>query len=441
MDGEHAFATSGGTAWRRQRRFRAFRRYVLWYSKMEIAAAIHHTSRQRTSTTTAATQTVNYASVPAAATCAATASLPVIEHVTPDPAVYTAPAPSNEHVASACVIEYVTPAPVTTLLEPLVRTVFTVQVCHETPQSQTIEKIVEIPQIRIFQGTRASESFGTAPGRHVAFSEIVEVMEFKPPLSVESAPPTFVTTPGVEAGPAMTEYVQPTPVAEYVTPVSAAPAVTYEAPAPVAESFPVPQVPIVEKTIEIPQLQIVEKIVEIPELRAIQGTQTSESLGSAPVRHAAPAELVDTVELVPPSSALSTLPVFVTASFVAEYVQPAQFGDIITDNLTNEEFAQALVPLDTAISQHLGHLKSIMIEFPFSSALLKWHAAGLTPRLSTNVPNMKGDNWRTTLPPPPTWYSASATRLRKSKVACLRFFGSDNACLHWSLLTTASEDA
>ena len=57
MDGEHAFATSGGTAWRRRpKRLRAFRRYVLWHSKMEIAAALHHTSRQRTSTTTAATQ-------------------------------------------------------------------------------------------------------------------------------------------------------------------------------------------------------------------------------------------------------------------------------------------------------------------------------------------------------------------------------------------------
>ena len=52
----------------------------------------------------------------------------------------------------------------------------------------------------------------------------------------------------------MTEYVQPTPVAEYVTPVSQAPTVTYAAPAPVAESVLVPQVPIVEKTIEIPQL-------------------------------------------------------------------------------------------------------------------------------------------------------------------------------------------
>ena len=50
MDGEHAFATSGGSAWRRrQRRLRAFRRFVLWQSKMEVAAALDHSSglRQR----------------------------------------------------------------------------------------------------------------------------------------------------------------------------------------------------------------------------------------------------------------------------------------------------------------------------------------------------------------------------------------------------------
>ena len=52
MNGAHAFATSGGTAWRRrQRRLRAFRRYVLWHSKMEVAAALHHTSGMRASTT------------------------------------------------------------------------------------------------------------------------------------------------------------------------------------------------------------------------------------------------------------------------------------------------------------------------------------------------------------------------------------------------------
>ena len=52
MNGEHAFATTGGTAWRRrQRRLRAFRRFVLWHSKMEVAAALHHSSGLRTSTT------------------------------------------------------------------------------------------------------------------------------------------------------------------------------------------------------------------------------------------------------------------------------------------------------------------------------------------------------------------------------------------------------
>ena len=278
---------------------------------MEIAAAIHHTSRLRTSTTIAAIQTVNFALVPAAAPYAATASVPVVEHVTPDPAVYSASAPANEYtvsapvneyVASARVIENVTPAPVTTLLEPPVPAVYTVQVCHETPQSQTVEKIVEIPEIRTFQGTRASESFGNCS---------------RSPCGIfgNSRSDGVRATSGVEAGPVMTEYVQPSPVAEYVTPVSVAPAVTYAAPAPVAESAPVPQVPIAEKTIEIPQLQIIEKIVEIPELRAIHGT-TSQSLGTAPIRHAAPAELVDMVELVPLSSAVSTPPVFVTAPMV-----------------------------------------------------------------------------------------------------------------------------
>ena len=181
------------------------------------------------------------------------------------------------------------------------------------------------------------------------------MMEFEPPLSVESAPPTFVTTPGVEAGPVMTVHLWLNTLLQYVQHLQL----------PVRHLLLLLKVPIVEKTIEIPQLQIVEKIVEIPELRTIQGTPTSESLGTAPVRHAAPAELVDMVELGPPSSAVSTPPVFVTAPMVeadcivAEYVQPAQVGDIITDNLPNEEFAQALVPLDTAISQFLGHLKSM----------------------------------------------------------------------------------
>ena len=34
-------------------------------------------------------------------------------------------------------------------------------------------------------------------------------------------------------------------------------------------------------------------------------------------------------------------------------------GNIIKDNLSDEEFAQALVPLNSAISQYLKHLKSM----------------------------------------------------------------------------------
>ena len=107
----------------------------------------------------------------------------------------------------------------------------------------------------------------------------------------------------------MTEYVQPASVAEHVTPVSAAPAVTYAAPSPVAESVSgFLRCRSWKKTIEIPQLQIVEKIVEIPELRTIQGTETSESFGKLlPFGQVEPAQLVEMVELGPPSSAVSSL--------------------------------------------------------------------------------------------------------------------------------------
>ena len=141
-------------------------------------------------------------------------------------------------------------------------------------------------------------------------------------FSVESAPHTFVTTPGVGAGPAMTEYVQPAPVAEYVTEVPAAPAVTYEA------------------------------LAGHPNFREFGNCSRLTRRACGVGGHGG---------IGPPSSASCTLLVFVTgpmvkaALVVAECVQLA-LGDIITDNLTNEEFAQAL---DTAISQYLGHLKSM----------------------------------------------------------------------------------
>ena len=54
----------------------------------------------------------------------------------------------------------------------------------------------------------------------------------------------------------------------------------------------VPRVQVVEKTVEGPQLQIVEQIIETPETQTIRSTQTSESLGGAPVRQVAQAETV-----------------------------------------------------------------------------------------------------------------------------------------------------
>ena len=56
---------------------------------------------------------------------------------------------------------------------------------------------------------------------------------------------------------------------------------------------------------------------------------------------------------------LVTAPMTEAAPVVAEDVQSVQVGDIISDNFTDEEIAQAMVPLGTAISQYLGNLKSM----------------------------------------------------------------------------------
>ena len=78
---------------------------------MEITSALHHTSRQRTSTTAAATQTTNFAPDPAAATYAATAS-------------FSAPATAIEFETPAPVIEYETPARFTCPPAPVIERVF-----------------------------------------------------------------------------------------------------------------------------------------------------------------------------------------------------------------------------------------------------------------------------------------------------------------------------
>ena len=206
-----------------------------------------------------------------------------------------------------------------------------VQNTFGTPQLQIIEKSEEFPATRSAQD--ANESDPPTCASTPAIDALPVVMERAQPAPVdeivdEHVAPEPVVTYTVPAP--VNEHVAPelaiAPVVKFATPV---PAVTHPAPTPVVESGQVPQVQIVEKTIEIPQRQIVEKIVEIPEIWTIQGTQTSESLATAPVRQAAPAETVEVVELGPPLSAESAPPVFATAPLVeaapvvVEYVQPA----------------------------------------------------------------------------------------------------------------------
>ena len=56
---------------------------------------------------------------------------------------------------------------------------------------------------------------------------------------------------------------------------------------PLAFDVLVPQMQVVSETVEISQLDVVEKSAETPEIQTIHGTQTSESLSTAPVRQMA----------------------------------------------------------------------------------------------------------------------------------------------------------
>ena len=130
------------------------------------------------------------------------------------------------------------------------------------------------------------------------------------------------------------------------------------------------------------------------------------------------------------------MPMTDTAPVVAEDVQSDQIKSETSSQTTSltrsspKPWCCLVLP-----SRNILGTSSLCI---LSRALLKKHAASLTPG---NRPNVTGDNWRTTLLLPPTWYSASVTKLRKSKVPCRLLFGSDNACVHNGLLITASEDA
>ena len=127
------------------------------------------------------------------------------------------------------------------------------------------------------------------------------------------------------------------------------------------------QMQIVEKTAEIPLLQIVKKTVETPEVQTVRCTQTSESLGNAPVCRSTQAEIVEAVEIgaIPPTKSARlmfvTTPVLETPPVVAEYVQLAPA--VVPQGTTQEVLVPVAVPkkLDSPQVQLIDKVVSIPV--------------------------------------------------------------------------------
>merc|ERR1712079_970174 len=64
-------------------------------------------------------------------------------------------------------------------------------------------------------------------------------------------------------------------------------------------------------------VQVVEKIVEVPEFQTLAGEQTAVSLGTAPVRQVAPAEIVEVTEIGAPLPAEAAPAIVVQAPTIA----------------------------------------------------------------------------------------------------------------------------
>ena len=76
---------------------------------------------------------------------------------------------------------------------------------------------------------------------------------------------------------------------------------------------PVVLVQVLEKTVEIPHLQIIKEVDEIPEIQAVQGTQTPESFGFCTCPPGGTGGTVEVVEIGALLPAESAPPLFDTA--------------------------------------------------------------------------------------------------------------------------------
>ena len=125
---------------------------------------------------------------------------------------------------------------------------------------------------------------------------------------------------------------------------------------PVVQVVQIPQVHVVEKTAEIPvmtqrqnhMVQTVQMAMETPQLQIVgeivRDTQTSDSLGTAPVRQGVQAEIGEVVEIRAPFPTGSASPVFVTTPVL-------EVPPIVVD-VTVPQAVEELVEASKAFSQN-----------------------------------------------------------------------------------------
>ena len=125
---------------------------------------------------------------------------------------------------------------------------------------------------------------------------------------------------------------------------------------PVVQVVQIPQVHVVEKTAEIPvmtqrqnhMVQTVQMPMETPQLQIVgeivRNTQTSDSLGTAPVRQGVQAEIGEVVEIRAPFPTESASPVFVTTPVL-------EVPPIVVD-VTVPQAVEELVEASKAFSQN-----------------------------------------------------------------------------------------
>ena len=113
----------------------------------------------------------------------------------------------------------------------------------------------------------------------------------------------------------------------------------------------------VQMPMETPQLQIIEKATETTETQTIQDTQTSQSLGTAPVCRVAQTRAVKVVKIETPLHAESASPMFVPTQVSRDRVQQRTVEQIVDAPVPQavEELTEASkVFSQDKVQQHFG---------------------------------------------------------------------------------------